>query len=112
MKRKSGLWTVAALLTVSTITASAADIKGKVVDRQTKEPLIGATVMIGDKISGTEANKGAATDIDGAFNISGLKKGSHLIIIKYVGYKPVTMKASATDIANGKESGKTGENEI
>lgn len=45
--------------------AWADDIKGRVTDKATHEPLIGATVMAG--------GKGAATNADGEFLITGLE---------------------------------------
>ena len=42
----------------------AADVKGKVIDGQTGEPLIGATVMVDGSANG---NTGVVTDIDGNF---------------------------------------------
>ena len=81
------------LLIATSVAALAANIKGKVVDRQTGEALIGATVMVGDN--------GCATDINGLFEIKGLKKGSQTIIIKYVGYKTMSLKASDSDSPNG-----------
>lgn len=83
------------LLIATSIAALAANIKGKVVDRQTGEALIGATVMVGDK--------GCATDINGEFELKGLKKGSQTIIIKYVGYKTLTLKANASDAQDAEE---------
>ena len=80
------------LLIATSITALAANIKGKVVDRQTGEALIGATVMVGDN--------GCATDVNGEFELKGLKKGSHTIIIKYVGYKNFSIKTTASDSPN------------
>lgn len=80
------------LLVATSITALAANIKGKVVDRQTGEALIGATVMVGDN--------GCATDVNGEFELKGLKKGSHTIIIKYVGYKNFSIKTTASDSPN------------
>ena len=86
----------AVMLLISTcIAALAANIKGTVVDKQTGEALIGATVMAGDK--------GCATDINGLFEIKGLKKGSHTIIIKYVGYRTLTLKANASDAQDAEE---------
>lgn len=89
MNMTKRLFAAAGLLITAILTAAAADIKGTVKDKQTGEPLIGATVMTGEK--------GCATDIDGHFRITGLGSGSHTIIIKYVGYKTVTMKAAAGD---------------
>ena len=90
MKKTTKRFFAATILLIATsIAALAANIKGKVVDRQTGEALIGATVMVGDK--------GCATDINGEFELKGLKKGSQTIIIKYVGYKTLTLKANASD---------------
>ena len=83
------------LLIATSIAALAANIKGKVVDRQPGEALIGATVMVGDK--------GSATDIYGEFELKGLTKGSLTIIIKYVGFKTLTLKANASDAQDAED---------
>ena len=57
------------------------DVKGRVKDRQSQEPLIGATVKV------VGSNVAAVTDIDGNFQLSGLKDGIYDIEIKYIGYK-------------------------
>lgn len=57
------------------------DLKGRVKDSQSKEPLIGATV----KVIGSDV--ASVTDIDGNFQLSGLKDGIYDIEIKYIGYK-------------------------
>ena len=86
------LFAAVMLLVATSVAVVAANIKGKVVDRQTGEALIGATVMVGDN--------GCATDVNGEFELKGLKRGNLSIIIKYVGYKTLTLKASATDSPN------------
>lgn len=63
--------------------AQAAVIKGKVVDRQTQEPLIGATVQLDDM--------GTTTDMDGVFVLSGLRRAKYTIVIRYVSYKTLTL---------------------
>ena len=69
------LITMLTLALMATICAQAADISGIVVDKANQEPLIGATVMTGDK--------GTTTDIDGKFTIKGITtRNIHLIIIK------------------------------
>ena len=83
------------LLIATSVAALAANIKGTVVDKQTGEALIGATVMALDK--------GCATDINGLFEIKGLKKGSHTIIIKYVGYRTLTLNANASDAQDAEQ---------
>lgn len=57
---------------------------GKVVDRETGEPLPGATVMLADASGGTSTNQ------SGNFSISKLLTGTHQIIFSYVGYEPVS----------------------
>lgn len=64
------------LALMATICAQAADISGIVVDKANQEPLIGATVMTGDK--------GTTTDIDGKFTIKGITTRNIHLIIKYI----------------------------
>lgn len=67
---------------ITTFRAYAADIKGKVTDCTTGEPLIGATIQI----DGTP--KATATDIDGLFAFSGLdENANYTLTIKYISYK-------------------------
>lgn len=60
-------------------------IKGMVTDRESKEPLIGATVSI----QGT--SYGAATDIQGNYVILNVPPGNYTISASYVGYQIVTV---------------------
>lgn len=55
------------------------------------DPVIGATVMV----KGT--NKGAVTDIDGKFSLSGVTKGD-VIVVSYVGYEKQEVRWSGTPI--------------
>ena len=72
----------ALLMIGSTTTALAQQLKGNVVDKNSHETLIGAVVTV----EGT--NLKAVTDIDGNFQLNGLKKGTYTLYINYVGYKP------------------------
>ncbi len=56
-------------------------IRGIVLDANSKEPLIGANVII----KGTSI--GAATDIEGKFALPKMKSGDYILKISYVGYK-------------------------
>ena len=56
-------------------------LKGKVIDRKTKEPVIGATVTI----VGTYF--GVSTDINGNFQINAIKPGDYTVKAIYLGYK-------------------------
>lgn len=57
---------------------------GLIVDRQSGEPLPGATVMLAD------ASGGTSTGSSGRFSLNRLMSGEHTIIFSYVGYEPVT----------------------
>lgn len=48
--------------------------------------LIGATIMV------TETGKGTATDVDGAFTLTGVKEGA-MLLISYTGYNEMTVAA-------------------
>ena len=64
-----------------------AQIKGKVVDQNTKEVLVGATVShAGMK------DHSVITDLDGSFNLKGVKAGDKLKV-SFVGYKDVDVTA-------------------
>lgn len=56
-------------------------IKGKVVSRDSREILIGATVKIQNTALGT------VTDTEGNFTFSGIESGMYNLVISYVGYK-------------------------
>ncbi|MGK9475357.1 TonB-dependent receptor [Melioribacter sp. OK-1-Me] len=59
-------------------------ITGRVVDRDTKEPLPGVNIVL----IGT--NKGAASDADGNFEIGNLEPGRYQIKASFIGYEPIT----------------------
>jgi len=58
-------------------------IIGKVLDKDTKAPLIGVNVVI----SSENPIKGASTDDKGVFRIKSVPIGRHDVLLKYVGYK-------------------------
>ncbi|MEX0662498.1 MAG: carboxypeptidase-like regulatory domain-containing protein [Balneolaceae bacterium] len=60
-------------------------IKGNVFDIQTKETLIGATVVILD----SEPLLGTSTDIEGNFNFSKASLGRHSLQANFIGYESV-----------------------
>ncbi len=75
------------------IFAQTGTLKGKVVDKETGEPLIGANVIL----RGTEYR--ATSDIEGNYKISNILPGSYLLNISYLGYKTITID-NARIIAN------------
>lgn len=58
--------------------------QGKLIDKQTKEAIIGATIVL----NGT--NLGAVSDFDGNFQLTSIPKGIHELSINYVGYKKIS----------------------
>ncbi|OJJ18603.1 TonB-dependent receptor [marine bacterium AO1-C] len=59
-------------------------IRGRILDKQSKFPLIGANVVV----MGTQPLKGAATDAEGYFVIPEVPLGRHQVQVSYLGYKP------------------------
>lgn len=59
-------------------------IKGKILDAQTNEPLIGASVLI----EGT--TNGAAADLDGNYIIHNVAAGTYTLVASYVAYQSET----------------------
>ena len=80
------------LLTLSATTAfvQAENIKGTVVDKVTKEPLIGATIQVAGTTMGT------ITDFDGKFELPELENKSYTLIISYVSYQTQEIPVDAT----------------
>ncbi|MCX6168228.1 MAG: carboxypeptidase-like regulatory domain-containing protein [Ignavibacteriales bacterium] len=76
------------LIFISFQTLMAADtgaIRGRVLDKPTKEALIGASLVI----SGT--NIGESADINGKFFIRNVPTGKQELVISYIGYKKLTV---------------------
>ena len=69
-------------------------VKGKVIDKQTDEALqfVNVRVQQGDRLV-----KGAITDVNGSFTITGLDNGNYQLQVSYVGYKDVTRTFSISD---------------
>ena len=81
MNAKRGI-IVLGLLSAASMPTWAQQIKGIVIDQKSKEILIGAVITV----DGT--NVKAITNIDGSFQIDGLKKDkTYTLYINYVGYK-------------------------
>jgi TonB-dependent SusC/RagA subfamily outer membrane receptor len=62
------------------------NISGQVLDRDTQEPLIGATVLITD--GSGKGDKGTTTDLDGKFSLRISRKES--ITVSFIGYEAVS----------------------
>ena len=91
---KKALITVLFVIISVAVFAQTGKISGKVSDKKTGETLIGATV----KIKGT--TKGASTDVDGNYVISGVSAGKHIITLQYIGYNG--KEIDEVEVSNGK----------
>ena len=65
-----------------TLLAQTGLVKGRVIDRQTQEPLPGATVVV--------AGRGVATDANGRYTAQ-LPEGAYNLSFSYISYRPLTM---------------------
>ena len=83
--RKKVLFIVTLLSLLST-QLLAENIKGIIRDKSSKEPLTGATVQI------VGTNIGVIADLDGNYNLAGLKNGTYNLEIKYVSYKTIQIR--------------------
>lgn len=61
---------------------SAINISGKIIDADTKEPLIGASIVLKE-----QKGVGVVTDIDGKFHITVPEGGASALLISYMGYE-------------------------
>ena len=66
-------------LTLTAMTALAGTVKGTITDKQTKEPLTGATVQVAG------STQGAVADIDGRYTLQ-VPDGVYDLVVRYVGY--------------------------
>ncbi|WP_321423945.1 TonB-dependent receptor domain-containing protein [uncultured Bacteroides sp.] len=91
MRKKIVHFLLVALLTTFCAASAVAQtvVKGKVVDAETNEPLIGASVMV----EGT--TQGVVTDLDGLFTLN-VKSAKKTLFFKYIGYNDLKMKVGQT----------------
>ena len=61
------------------------NVSGIVIDKNTKESVISATVRVLSLPDSTMVT-GAATDVNGAFNIKNVKKGNYALKVTFIGY--------------------------
>ena len=76
------------MMLVSIVTMAQGVVRGRVLDKQSDEALQFVNVKVtgaNGKVAG-----GGMTDVNGSFNISGLKDGSYTLQLSFVGYKTVT----------------------
>ncbi|MEN9729741.1 MAG: hypothetical protein RLZ91_858 [Bacteroidota bacterium] len=78
-------------LLISVSVSVAGPIKGKVIDKETKEPLVGANVTVKNTKLGTSAG------LDGSFVFKQLQPGVYQITAQYVGYESISKSVTITE---------------
>ncbi len=63
-------------------------VRGRVLDNQTEEPIVGATIKIID----SNPMQATTTDADGEFAIDNIVIGRQSIEITFIGYKPIVLR--------------------
>ena len=82
---RTGLAALALLLSAGAAAAQGT-LTGTVVDADTGEPMIGASVFV------TELGTGAATDLDGRYTVRQVPAGSYTVQFSYIGYGAQTVE--------------------
>lgn len=94
--KSAKLTTILFLFSLSSAFAHLGSIVGKVIDKKTKQPIVGANVIL------TGLNRGATTDITGYFQINNLSPAPYKIEVSFIGYKPevqsVTVKEDEASV--------------
>jgi outer membrane receptor protein involved in Fe transport len=85
-------WTlfIALFFSISTLFAQTRTITGRVIDPETKEALIGASVVV------KGSTTGSATDVNGNFSLS-IPNDAKTLVVSYVGYEPKEVQVSNTN---------------
>jgi Outer membrane receptor proteins, mostly Fe transport len=86
------LLTIILMLSIAVTTIAQTTVKGQVVDVDTDEPLIGATVTV------EGVSQGSVTDVDGNFTLKVAKNVT--LIIKYLGYKDLRKKITREGVVD------------
>jgi len=72
------------LISPSLLAQGSGSIKGRVTDKETGEPLIGANVFI------QSTGMGASADLEGRFHLRGIPPGTYSLKVSYIGYIAMT----------------------
>src|SRR5262245_15132338 len=73
------------LLLPALVLAQDGKMRGRILDRESNEPLIGASVVV----DGTTL--GASTDINGDYIVLSVPPGAYTVKVSYIGYQTLTV---------------------
>ena len=75
------------LVTTSSLWAqNSAELSGKITDKATQKPLMGADIYL------KELKKGGSTDMQGYYHLKGIPEGNYTVIGSYLGYQTFSKK--------------------
>jgi len=74
------------ILIISSVTAQKIEVKGRITERSTGEPLEGAVVRI------KETRQNAVADVNGYYSVSIAQKGDYTVSASYIGFNTETRK--------------------
>lgn len=101
MKKYITIFCFAALLVATSLNITAQTltqtIRGRLIDEDSKSPLIGANIIL----PGTNPLKGAITDVDGHYRLEKVPLGRFDIQVRYIGYEEKTIPNVL--VSSGKE---------
>lgn len=88
-----------ALLFLSALQLQASTISGTVVEKGSKEVVVGATVALhrDSLVAGRKPLRGAYTNRYGFYSISGIEPGTYAVVVSSVGYAPYVTAVVITD---------------
>lgn len=72
---------------IATAQSFTKNIKGKITDKDSKQPLAGVNVLV----INSNPSQGATTDVDGNFILENVSVGRHNIKFTYIGYEDATV---------------------
>lgn len=78
-------------LSMAATLIQAENIKGRILDKETGEPLVGALVKV------TGSAQGAVTDVDGNYTLKHIPAGTYTIEVTYIGY--TTLQVTDVQVA-------------
>jgi TonB-dependent receptor len=83
--------TMMLIMTQSLFAQESGSLKGRVLDKETGDALVGANVVV------MNTSLGAGADLDGKFIIYRVPVGKRTLKISYIGYKPITVDVTIAE---------------
>src|SRR6056297_2075392 len=85
------IYTLLCFLIIPSFTFAQVVLQGVITDAETKQPLIGANVVI------KELNRGISTNSQGQFQFENIRPGTYTLRVTFVGYHDEKLKIDLTE---------------